>query len=143
MRLDLPEDVRDLGVRAIHAIGIREEPLARAARDHRGVVLVRREHAARARRRGAPDHREQRRILPRAIDVPVRVEDLVAAVLAVRLREHHELDIGGIAPELGVAALEVLDLVGREREPEVAADASRSVAIGTIAQRPRRAGPRR
>ena len=32
-----------------------------------------------------------------AVDDPVGVEDLVPAVLGVRLREHHELDVGGIA----------------------------------------------
>jgi hypothetical protein len=44
-------------------------------------------------------------------------------VLAVRLREHHQLDVGRIAAELAVRAREVLDLVGREREAELAVGA--------------------
>ena len=45
------------------------------------------------------DHREQRLRLALAIDDPIRVEDLVTAMLGVRLREHHQLDIGRIAAE--------------------------------------------
>ena len=36
-----------------------------------------------------------------AVDDPVGVEDLVPAVLGVRLREHHQLDVGRIAAERG------------------------------------------
>ena len=46
-----------------------------------------------------------------------RVEDLVAAVLGIRLREHHQLDIGGIAPELRRKRLhQIVDLLVGERE---------------------------
>ena len=47
------------------------------------------------------------------------VEDLVPAVLAVGLREHHELDVVGIAPELvGTQLDQVVDLVvARARGP--------------------------
>ena len=72
-----------------------------------------------ARRLGrALDPLEQRALLLLAVDVPLGVEDLVAAVLAVRLREHHQLDVGRIAAELAVARDQILDLVVGEREPE-------------------------
>ncbi len=46
------------------------------------------------------------------------VEDLVAAVLGVGLREHHQLDVGRIAAERAERRLEVVDLVLGEREAE-------------------------
>ena len=52
------------------------------------------------------------------VDGPGRVEDFVAAVFAVGLREHVELDVGGVAAECGELADEVVDLVGCEREAE-------------------------
>ena len=51
-----------------------------------------------------------------AVDDPVRIEDLVAAMLGVRLREHHQLDVGRIAAEALEARCEVVDLVFGQRE---------------------------
>ena len=48
-----------------------------------------------------------------------RVEDLVAAVLGIGLREHHQLDIGGIAPERAESLDQIVDLLGRQREPQL------------------------
>ena len=50
---------------------------------------------------GVPDHPEQRPGLDDPVDDEVGVEDLVAAVLGVGLREHHQLDVAGVAPEPG------------------------------------------
>ena len=49
-----------------------------------------------------------------------RVEDLVPAVLGIRLREHHQLDIGGIAPERAEGLDQIIDLIARQRETPVA-----------------------
>ncbi len=57
-------------------------------------------------------------LLRHAVDDPVGIEDLVPAMLGVRLREHHELDVGRIAAQRAKARVEVLDLVGRQRETE-------------------------
>ncbi len=65
------------------------------------------------------DHGEERLRLALAVDDPVGVEDLVAAVLRVRLREHGELGVGRIASHAAVGALEVFDLVVAQREAEV------------------------
>ena len=64
------------------------------------------------------DHAEERLVAAHAVDDPVGVEDLVPAVLGVRLREHHELDVRGIAPERAEGVDEVVDLVVGQREPE-------------------------
>ena len=53
-----------------------------------------------------------------AVDRPVGVEDLVAAVFGVRLGEHHQLDVGRVAAKGGEVVDEVVDLVGGEREAE-------------------------
>jgi len=67
-------------------------------------------------------------LLPPAVDDPVRVEDLVPAVLRVRLREHHELDVGWIAVEPLEALDEVVDLVGRQGEAKLDVRAQQGVA---------------
>ena len=64
------------------------------------------------------DHREQRLRLLRAVDDPVGVEDLVPAMLGVRLREHGELDIGGVALKAAISPLEVLQLIVAQGKPE-------------------------
>ncbi len=69
------------------------------------------------------DHRKQALVLAHPIDNPVGVEDLVPAVLGIRLREHHELHVGRIASEAAEVRVEVVDLVGREREAELAVGA--------------------
>jgi hypothetical protein len=58
------------------------------------------------------DHAEQRLVAGLAIDDPVGVENLVPAVLRVRLREHHEFDVSGIASQLALERIDqVIDLV--------------------------------
>ncbi len=69
------------------------------------------------------DHAEQRLGLRLAVDHPIRVEDLVPAVLGVGLSEHHQLDIGGIAADTGEIFREVCDFVFRQRKPHVAVGA--------------------
>ncbi len=69
---------------------------------------------------GVADHAEQRHVLRLAVDHPVGVENLVAAVFGVRLRKHHQLDVGRIAFELLEIFDQVIDLVSRQRQPHVA-----------------------
>ena len=88
--------------------------------DHRGVVLVGAERELRRARMGVADHREQAaaRILP--VQRPAGVEDLVPAMLGIGLREHHQLGIGRITAQCGVAFAQIVDLVGRQRQSELA-----------------------
>ena len=64
------------------------------------------------------DHREQRFLLRRTVEGEGCVEDLVAAVLGVRLGEHHQLGIAGVAAKHGIVLGEIGDLVGGEGEAE-------------------------
>ena len=69
------------------------------------------------------DHREQALRRTLAVDDPVGVEDLVPAMLGVRLREHHELDVGRVALQRRELRREIVDLVARQREAELAVGA--------------------
>ena len=53
-----------------------------------------------------------------SVDVPGGVENLVAAVLGVGLREHHQLDVVRVAFEVGEGFDEVIDFVVGEGEAE-------------------------
>jgi hypothetical protein len=68
---------------------------------------------------GVADHAEQRLRARVAVHDPVGIEDLVPAVLRVRLRKHHELDVGRVAVERCVGLDEVVDLVVGERETQL------------------------
>ena len=85
---------------------------------YRGVVGIGREHIFAATGVGVADHREQRVALLLAIDAPAGVEDLVPAVLGVRLGEHHQLHITGIAAQGGKAFYQIVDLVIRQGQAQ-------------------------
>ena len=142
VRLHLHEDVDGLVDRAVDVVlGIREVALAQRAFDDRRVVAIRREHARGILRVRVADHREQRLGLLLAVDDPVGVEDLVAAMLGVRLREHHELDVGGIALQRREVLHQVVDLVVRERQAEFGVGLDQRIAAARQrhgAQRTRR-----
>ena len=90
----------------------------RMAFDHRGIVAVRAERVLRGLLVGVLDHPEQRTVLFLAVDGPAGVEDLVAAVLGIGLREHHQLDVRRRATQRGEAFAQVVDLVLRHGQAE-------------------------
>ncbi len=82
----------------------------------RRVVRVRAHRAGGARLLRLSDHLEERLRLRLAVHHPGSVEDLVAAVLGVRLGEHRELDVGRVAPSALEVLEQVVDLVRGEGE---------------------------
>ena len=116
----LHEDVRRFAIRPVDVVfGIGEEAVGDGTLDDRGVVRIGGKNPLAVDVAvGVPDHLEQRRRGRDAIDFPVRVEDLVPAVLRVRLGEHHEFRVRGVAVEIRVLRDEVVDLVLRKRESE-------------------------
>ena len=118
VRLHLHDGVHRDGMARVTAVTARMEALRLAAFHDRGVVGIRDDGARRIGRMRVADHGEERLGLRLAVDDPVGVEDLVAAVLRVRLREHGELGVGGVAPHGAVGALEISDLVGAQRQAE-------------------------
>jgi hypothetical protein len=64
------------------------------------------------------DHAEQALGLGHTVDGELGVENLVAAMLAVGLREHHQLHIGGVALQACEGVDQVVDFVfGQSQAP--------------------------
>ena len=116
VRLHLHQDIDGLFVKAESARGgVWPKPRRCRAFNDRSIVTVRRKHTRRAVRMRVANHGEQRLGLRLAIHGPVRVEDFVAAVFAVRLREHHQFHVGRVAFQLGVGRQQVVEFVFGER----------------------------
>ena len=119
VRLDLHQRVGQLaGVAVAPAHRLGEEALHDRTLHDRGVVGVGAHGARRARALGLADHLEQRAVRGLAVHHPGGVEDLVAAVLGVRLREHRELDVGRVAALGPRPRQQVVDLVRGERQTQ-------------------------
>ena len=134
VRLHLHQHVRQLAARSVGgSLGrARRQPaLCHAAFHHRRVVAV--GHHGVPGRRGVAgaNHLEHRVFLRHAVDGEGRIEDLVPAVLAVGLREHHQLDIARVAAEAAEGVEQIGDLVGREREAEGGVGCVERSAAGT------------
>ena len=93
--------------------------LDRAAFHHRRVVAVGDHGVLRVLLLGVADHAEKALVLRHAVDGELRVENLVAAMLAVGLREHHQLHIGRVAAQLREGVHQIVDLVSRQRQTPV------------------------
>jgi hypothetical protein len=52
------------------------------------------------------------------IDRPTGVKDFMATVLRVRLSKHHELDVAGIAPEIGKRADQIIYFIRGQCQAE-------------------------
>ena len=62
------------------------------------------------------DHAKQGLFLFDAVNRELGIEDLVAAVLGVGLREHHQFNVRGIALLLGKSVNEIVNFVGSQRK---------------------------
>ncbi len=118
VRLDLEYRVRQLiACTVVDAdcaggmVTMRIEARHAAAFEHGGVVAVRDHGPQRCGAMRGADHVEQRRAFVLAVDRPCSVEYLVAAMLGVGLREHHQLDISRVALHAGERCQQIVDLV--------------------------------
>ena len=93
------------------------KPGIRDACHHAGVVLVGDQRMLGMHLMRVTDHTEKGSILALPVDDPVRIENLVSAVLRVDLSEHDQFHISGIArhPLIGVA--EIVDFLFAQRQP--------------------------
>ena len=66
------------------------------------------------------DHGEQAFVLRRAINHEISIEYFVAAMLAVGLRKHHQLNIGRVAFEPGKSINQVIHFVVSQRQTKFA-----------------------
>ena len=119
VRFNFAEDVDFLLVGGVFIRArVDVEAATAGAGEDGGVVLVGGEDAFAVERVGVLDHLEQRAVLRLAVDVPGGVENFVAAVLGVRLRKHHQLDVVRVAGERGEGLDEIVDFVVGESEAE-------------------------
>ena len=101
VRLDLQQNMDIFVVVLVGRIaGLRKEPPPTSSANHRGIVAIGRKNIVAGEFIGVADHLEQRPRLLLPINRPARIEDLVAAVLAVGLRKHIQLNVGRIASQL-------------------------------------------
>ena len=119
VRLDLQQPVhRGIGPAVLAGDRIGGPALLRAAFENGSIVGVRHHGALWMGLVGVADQAEQGFFLRLAVDDEIGVEDLVAAVLGVGLREHHQLDIGRVAAQFAVGAGQIVDLVGRQGQTQ-------------------------
>ncbi len=117
--LDFHQDIDRLVAAAVDAaVGVREPTRRHAAGDHRGIVAIGGQHARRCASVGVADHRKQGFLAHYPVDDELRIEDLVAAVFRVRLGEHHELHVAGVASEALEGIEQVVDFCLAERQPQ-------------------------
>ena len=86
---------------------------------HRRVVVVGYHRMRGLQGVGVADHGEQAFILRHAVDGEFGVEDFVTAMLAIGLSKHHQLDITGVAPQLGESGQQIVHLVVGQRQAKV------------------------
>ena len=131
VRFDFGQDVREFLAVRVAAAGARVEAADGRALDHRGVVRVGHYRALGMRLVRFADHAEQGQRLRLAIHRPARVENLVPAMFGIGLGEHHQFDVGRIAPEPSEVLQQVVDLVGGKREAQFGVGRDqRSLAAG-------------
>ena len=139
VRLDLDAERARGGV--LGAVFVRLRIGAKALRavafDDGGVVAVRRQRVLRRLRVRVLDHLEQRRRLLASVDGPGGVEDLVAAMLGVGLREHHQFDVAADRARVRRSAG-----AGSRSRPAASASPRRVLAASSCASGMRSSAPR-
>ncbi len=108
-----------------------EEPVSHWSGYHRGVVLVGTKHALGGIVVGVADHAEQAEFLIFTINGPVRVENLVATMLGVRLGEHHQLRIGWVTTQGGETLYQIVDFIISKGQAQFAVGRFQRVAATT------------
>ncbi len=133
VRLDLHQHVAQgaIFLIALRTVG-RNEALDGRAFHHRGVVRIGDHRVLRVLLLGVADHREQALRLRLAVDGELGVEDLVAAVLAVGLRKHHQFDVARVAAQAREGFDEVVDLVLGQRQAETGVGRDQGLAAAGL-----------
>ena len=103
----------------VNAVLIREEASRFGTFHHRSVVFIRGKHKIRSFLKGIFDHFEQGFILFFAIDNPVGIENFVAAMFRVGLREHIKLNVVRIASKCGEIFHQIIDFIFRQCQAQL------------------------
>ena len=116
VRFHLHDDVRVFLVEAVclTLVRIRIKPLDLCAFNHGGIVFIRHHRALRAGFVRVANHAEQRFRLLFAVQNEIGIEDFVAAVFRIGLREHHQFHVGRVAVQRAIVFDQIVYLVGRQ-----------------------------
>ena len=90
---------------------LRVETLNLAPLHNRSIVRVSHHRVLRVQLLGVADHAKEAFVLLQAVDRELSVENLVATMLAVGLREHHQLDVRRVALKLREGLSQVVNFV--------------------------------
>ena len=82
---------------ALGGSGLRNKALDFHTLHHRSVVGIGHQHVLRIRLMCVANHAKHAHRLRRAIDAELGIENLVPAMLAIGLREHHQFDVRRVA----------------------------------------------
>ena len=115
-------------VRCAAALAARDPALDRVAGHDGRVVRIRHHRVLWADVVGVADHAEQALVLGLTVDGELGVEDFVAAVFAVGLREHHQLHIGGVALQAHKGGVQVVDFVVGQGQTPIAVGPQQGLA---------------
>ena len=105
-----------LAVHTRFAIGIKARCMITTG-DGR-IVAVGRQHVVGMGGKGIANHAEQAQLLGNTVDSPAGVEDLVAAMLGIGLRKHHQLNVAGVARKFSKTRHQVIDFIVRQGQAE-------------------------
>ena len=119
VRFHLHDDVRVFLVEAVclTVVRVRIKPLDLCAFNHGGIVFIRHHRALWAGFVRVANHAEQRFGLLFAVQDEIGIEDFVAAVFRIGLREHHQLHVGWVAVQRAVVFKQIVHLVCRQGQP--------------------------
>ena len=114
VRFHFHDDMRVFFVETVALVfrRIRIKTLDFRAFDHGRIVFISNDRAFGMRVVCIANHAKERFRLSFAVEDEIGVEDFVAAVFAVCLREHHQLHIGRIALQSLIVFNQIIDFVG-------------------------------
>ena len=115
-------------VRCAAALAARNPALDRVAGHDGRVVRIRHHRVLWAGLVGVADHAKEAVVLRLTVDGELGVEDFVAAVFAVGLREHHQLHIGGVALQAHKGGVQVVDFVVGQGQTPIAVGPQQGLA---------------
>ena len=106
------------GIAAVHTVRVGVKTFHHRALHHRRIVVIRHHVALRVQLVRVANHFEQAHRLLLAINDEVRVKNFVAAMLRVRLREHHQFHIGRVALNFLVRIDQIIHFILGQRQAQ-------------------------
>ena len=112
MRFNFHQNMHGLGdIPVFVVLRLREKPAGHTALHHGGVILVCRQHTSRRFLMCITYHGKQRMRLINTVYRPARIKDLVAAMLGICLRKHHQFNIVRITAQTRKGITKIVNFI--------------------------------